>query len=53
MSNKILRISDYDRKSRNPDAVSPRDPCDATIIILPVVCPERYEEDEDVKVSGS
>lgn len=35
---KIIRFADYEQKSRNPDAVSPRDPSDsALIIILPQV----------------
>jgi hypothetical protein len=39
---KVLRFSDYDRKSREPDSLGPRDPCDsAVIIILPVVRIER------------
>ena len=41
----IIRISDYDRRSRNPDAVSPRDPADADVIVLPVVRIERGADD--------
>jgi hypothetical protein len=38
MSENVIRFPDVDRKSRNPDAVSPRDPADsAVIIILPQV----------------
>lgn len=35
MPDNVIRICDHERKSREPDAVAPRDPCDATIIILP------------------
>jgi hypothetical protein len=37
MTDNIVRIVDYDRKSREPDAVSPRDHCDADVIKLPVI----------------
>lgn len=37
MTDNVIRISDAERKSRNPDAATPRDPCDADVIILPVV----------------
>lgn len=37
----ILRFSDYERRSRNPDAVSPRDLADADVIVLPAVRTER------------
>lgn len=34
----VIRFADYEQKSRNPDAVSPRDPADsAIVIILPVI----------------
>ena len=34
----VVRFADYERRSRNPDAVSPRDPSEsAVIIILPVI----------------
>lgn len=40
MPGKVIRLCDYERRSRNPDAVSPRDPADAAqIIILPVFVP--------------
>lgn len=35
MSDDIIRISDYERRSREPDAVSPRDPADAAVIAFP------------------
>ncbi len=37
MSKNVIRIADYERKSRNADAVQPRDPADADVIILPVI----------------
>ena len=41
----VIRFSDYERKSRDADAVSPRDPADsAIIIVLPVIRLERYAE---------
>lgn len=40
-ADKILRFSDYERRSRNPDAVPLRDPADADVIMLPVVRIER------------
>jgi hypothetical protein len=34
----VIRFADYEQKSRNPDAVSPRNPADsAIVIILPVI----------------
>lgn len=41
MTGKVIRIRDYERKSREPDAVDrdPAEPC--TIYILPVVRIER------------
>jgi hypothetical protein len=49
----IIRISDYERRSASPDAVSPRDPADADVIILPVVRIERVvDEAECVLICG-
>jgi hypothetical protein len=46
MPAEIIRFSDYERKSRNADAVE-RDPADtAIIIVLPVIRIERYDFDE-------
>ncbi|MGD0421527.1 MAG: hypothetical protein ABSA68_18420 [Xanthobacteraceae bacterium] len=37
MSN-VIRLADYERKSRNPDAVPLRNPADsAIIVVLPVI----------------
>ena len=37
-ADRVLRFSDYERRSRNPDAALLRDPAEANIIIvLPVV----------------
>lgn len=34
----IIRFADYEQRSKNPDAISPRNPADsAIVIILPVV----------------
>ena len=34
----IIRFADYEQRSKNPDAVSPRNPADsAVVIILPQV----------------
>lgn len=33
----VVRICDFERKSRNPYSVSPRDPCEADIIIMPMI----------------
>jgi hypothetical protein len=41
MSAKVIRFSDHNRKSREPDAVD-RDPAEHNVIILPVVRVERY-----------
>jgi len=46
MSADIIRISDFDRKSKAADAASPRDPADADVIVLPVVRVERYDLDD-------
>lgn len=40
-ADKILRFSDYERRSRNSDAVSPRDLAGADVIVLPIVRTER------------
>lgn len=37
MTDNVIRFADYERKSRDADAVSPRDPCDAAVIVLPVI----------------
>lgn len=38
MSENVVRFADYEQKSRNADAVSPRNPVDsAVVIILPVI----------------
>jgi len=45
----IIRIQDYERKSKSPDAAQPRDPADADVIVLPLIRrlnapdPDRYE----------
>lgn len=41
MFDNVIRICDYERRSKNPDAVQPRDPCEADVIALPVVRTER------------
>ncbi len=35
MTEKVVRFSDYEKRSRNPDAIGPRDPCEADIIEFP------------------
>lgn len=35
----IVRFADYEKRSRNPDACGPRDPCEAAIIIIMPVKP--------------
>lgn len=35
MTDNVIRIADYERKSKSPNAARPRDP--ATIIILPMI----------------
>ena len=43
---KIIRFADYEQRSKNPDAVSPRDPADsAIVIVLPVIRVERTFEE--------
>ena len=42
MSETVIRICDYERRSRNADACAPRDPCDADVIALPVIRIERH-----------
>ena len=34
MTDNVVRFPDVERKSRNADAVSPRDPADSAIIII-------------------
>ena len=42
MTEKVVRIMDYERRSKEPDACAPRDPGDAAVIVvLPVVRVER------------
>ncbi len=43
MPDNVIRIADYERRSRDPDAHPCRDPSSATIIILPVVKIEPYD----------
>lgn len=33
----VVRFCDYDKRSRIPDAVVPRNPVDADVIVLPVI----------------
>ena len=41
----VIRFSDYEKKSRNPDAAGPRgDPEPAIIIVLPMIRVEREPE---------
>lgn len=35
MTDNVVRLVDYERKSRNPDAAQPRNPADADVIKLP------------------
>jgi hypothetical protein len=52
MSANIIWFQDYERKSRNPDAVN-RDLCNADVIILPVVRIERADQnDPHAGISG-
>ena len=37
MTGNVIRIADYERRSRNPDAATPRYPADADVIILPMI----------------
>lgn len=38
----VIRICDYEKRSREPDALGPRDPTEtAVVIILPVIRIER------------
>lgn len=46
MRDNVVRFADYERRSREPDAFPERDPSSATIIILPLVKVERYDDDD-------
>jgi hypothetical protein len=35
MVDNVIRIQDYERRSKTPDAVSTRNPCDADVIAFP------------------
>lgn len=48
MTDKVIRFSDYERKSKNPDASQPRDLVEADVITLPVIRIERYIDDYKV-----
>lgn len=37
MPDNVVRFIDPEHRSRNPDACQPRNPADATVVILPVV----------------
>jgi hypothetical protein len=37
MEHNVIRFADYERRSKQPDAAQPRDPCDAKVIVLPVI----------------
>lgn len=41
----VVRIADYERRPGERDAHPERDPASATIIILPTVKIERYDDD--------
>jgi len=42
MSDNIIRLADYERKSRNPDVIPLRNPADsAIVVVLPVIRVER------------
>lgn len=49
MTEKVVRFSDYERRSREPDAAQPRNPTEADVIILPAVRIERYCEQRATK----
>jgi len=45
MTAKVIRFSDYERRGRDADAVSARDPADsAVIILLPAARPPEEEK---------
>ena len=47
MTGRVIRFPDPERRSRDADALGPRDPYDsAVIIILPTVRIERFEPDD-------
>jgi len=37
VSGNVIRFSDYEKKSREPDSEGPRNPADADVIVLPVI----------------
>lgn len=41
MEDNVVRFADYKRRSKNPDAMQPRDPVEADVIVLPVIRVER------------
>jgi len=37
MSDNVVRFCDFDKRSKQPDAEQPRDPCEADVIACPIV----------------
>lgn len=48
MTAKVVRLCDYDKRSKQPDAAQPRDPCEADVIVLPVVRVERFIDQPNI-----
>ena len=47
MSENVVRFCDFDKRSKQPDAAQPRDPCEADVIVLPVIRIERVAEPKE------
>lgn len=45
MAGEVVRLCDYEKRSREPDAEALRDPADtAVIIVMPIIRVERFEK---------
>jgi len=37
MAEKVVRFCDFDKRSKQPDSAQPRDPCEADVIVFPII----------------
>jgi hypothetical protein len=45
MTENVVRFIDYDKRSKQPDAAQPRDPCEANVIVFPIIrFPRRVDD---------
>lgn len=51
MTENIIRFCDFERRSKQPDAAQPRNPCEADVIVFPIVrFPKATEQSESAAI---